>query len=194
MMRQFVQIIALGGGILAASMSMAERLGDPAAGHKLAGQCRTCHGINGAARIPIAPTIAGEQEAYLVRQLKAFRSGERVHEMMSVVSKSLSDQDIANLAAWYANISITAGTPPAPIEAVETCLSCHGENGIVIGEDVPNLAGETVMYLDTQLKAFRTGKRPSDVMGPMASDLSNADIRLLSDWFSKISLKAEIPE
>lgn len=193
-MRRVLESIAFGGGLLAASMSSAEVIGDPTIGHKLAGQCRTCHGIDGVAKIPIAPTIAGEQADYVARQLAAFRSGRRVHEMMSVVTKSLSDQDIADLAAWYASIPITAREAPALVEAVEACVSCHGENGIAVVENVPHLAGETVMYLDTQLKAFRTGKRPSDVMGPMASDLSNADIRLLSDWFSQISLKTEMKE
>jgi cytochrome c553 len=194
MMRRVLESIAFGGGLLAASMSSAEVIGDPTTGRKLTGQCRTCHGIDGVAKIPIAPTIAGEQADYVARQLAAFRSGARVHEMMSVVTKSLSDQDIADLAAWYASIPITAGEAPALVESVEACVSCHGENGIAVVEDVPHLAGETVMYLDTQLKAFRTGKRPSDVMRPMASDLSNADIRLLSDWFSQISLKTEMKE
>lgn len=74
-------------------------------------QCRTCHGVDGIARIPIAPHLAGESEIYLQTQLKAFRSGKREHEMMSVVAKSLSDDDIADLSAWYASIKITATMP-----------------------------------------------------------------------------------
>lgn len=84
---------------------------DAAAGRKKARQCQTCHGIDGIARIPIAPHIAGESEIYLVTQLKAFRSGKRTHEIMTVIAKDLSDQDMADLAAWYASIEITATLP-----------------------------------------------------------------------------------
>jgi cytochrome c553 len=85
--------------------------GDAAAGKVAAGKCRTCHGIDGIARIPIAPHIAGESTIYLETQLKAFRSGKRVHEIMSVVAKTLTDEDIANLAAWYSSIEFTARMP-----------------------------------------------------------------------------------
>ncbi len=84
---------------------------DAAAGRKKAGQCKTCHGIDGIAKIPIAPHIAGESEIYLATQLKAFRSGKRVHEIMSVIAKDLSDEDISNLSAWYSSIKITATMP-----------------------------------------------------------------------------------
>ncbi|MEL6479460.1 MAG: cytochrome c [Pseudomonadota bacterium] len=85
---------------------------DPAAGRKQAGQqCRTCHGLDGIAQIPIAPHLAGESQIYLETQLKAFRSGKRQHEMMSVVAKNLSDGEISNLSAWYASIRITAEMP-----------------------------------------------------------------------------------
>lgn len=84
---------------------------DAVAGRKKARQCQTCHGIDGIARIPIAPHIAGESAIYLVTQLKAFRSGKRTHEIMTVIAKDLSDQDMADLAAWYASIEITATLP-----------------------------------------------------------------------------------
>lgn len=84
---------------------------DPANGRKLARQCQTCHGLDGIAKIPIAPHLAGESQIYLERQLKAFRSGERQHEMMTVVAKDLTDQQISDLAAWYASIKITATMP-----------------------------------------------------------------------------------
>ncbi|MEM9370605.1 MAG: cytochrome c [Pseudomonadota bacterium] len=84
---------------------------DAAAGKKKAGQCRTCHGLDGIAQIPIAPHLAGESQIYLETQLKAFRSGKREHEMMTVVAKGLSDDDIRDLSAWYASIKITAEMP-----------------------------------------------------------------------------------
>lgn len=84
---------------------------DPDAGRKLAVQCKTCHGLDGIAKIPIAPNLAGESQIYTEKQLKAFRSGKRENEMMSVVAKNLTDQQISDLAAWYESIEITAKMP-----------------------------------------------------------------------------------
>jgi cytochrome c553 len=85
---------------------------DPVAGKSLAKKkCQICHGLNGVARIPIAPHLAGESQIYLQVQLKAFRSGKRRHEMMSIVAKDLSDDDITNLAAWYSAIKISVEMP-----------------------------------------------------------------------------------
>ena len=84
---------------------------DAAAGRSKASMCAPCHGIDGIARTPDAPHIAGENQVYLVNQLKAFRSGERKHEIMSLIAKDLSDEDIANLAAWYSSIEISVKLP-----------------------------------------------------------------------------------
>lgn len=84
---------------------------DAAAGKARAKQCAVCHGIDGIARIPIAPHIAGESSVYLETQLKAFRSGKRVHEIMSVIAKDLTDADIADLAAWYSSIRFEVTLP-----------------------------------------------------------------------------------
>ncbi|MEM7636047.1 MAG: cytochrome c [Pseudomonadota bacterium] len=87
-------------------------IADPAAGRSIAKKkCQICHGIDGIAKIPIAPHLAGESQIYLETQLKAFRSGKRKNEMMSVVSKSLTDEEITNLAEWYNSIQITATIP-----------------------------------------------------------------------------------
>lgn len=188
----------LGGVFLAqafASHALADEAiaGDPAAGRKAAGMCRTCHGVDGYARIPIAPHIGGEPAPYLVHQLTAFRDGTRTHEMMSVVAKSLTDQQIADLAAWYASQVALASLPEGVSEdaAPESCVACHGATGLSELEDAPNLAGETVMYIDTQLKAFRTGKRSHEIMSAIAADLSNEDIRSLAEWYADIDLKIE---
>ncbi len=95
----------------AASLPTAAEAADAAAGRKKARQCQTCHGIDGIAKIPIAPHIAGENQIYLETQLKAFRSGKREHEIMSVIAKNLSDEDISDLSAWYASVKITATMP-----------------------------------------------------------------------------------
>ncbi len=183
-------LLSLGGIILAGVVS-AEVVGDPAAGRKLAGQCRTCHGIDGLAKIPIAPNIGGEPVGYIASQLTAFRDGGRTHEMMSVVAKSLSDQQIFDLAAWYGSHKVTAELTADAAGAPEVCVVCHGDNGIGQAEDVPNLAGETNIYIDTQLKAFRNGKRTHEVMTPIASELSDAEIRSAADWYASVKIEVE---
>ena len=84
---------------------------DPKAGRIKAAACKTCHGIDGIAKIPIAPHIAGESQIYIETQLKAFRSGRREHEMMSVVVSQMSDENISDISAWYSSITITATMP-----------------------------------------------------------------------------------
>jgi cytochrome c553 len=85
--------------------------GDVAAGRRKAIACQTCHGLDGLSKLPEAPHLAGQPERYLVKSLDEYRKGERKHEMMTLVVKDLSDQDVADLAAYYAAIQISA-TPP----------------------------------------------------------------------------------
>lgn len=74
-----------------------------------------CHGADGIATAPAVPNLAGQPEPYLVDQLRQFRSGRRPSEVMAVIARPLADADIADLAAWFASIRITATTPgPAP--------------------------------------------------------------------------------
>lgn len=101
----------MGAAIICATTTTPAEAADAKAGRQKAVACRTCHGIDGIAKIPIAPHIAGENQVYLITQLKAFRSGKRQHEIMSVVAAELSDADIADLAAWYAAIKITVEMP-----------------------------------------------------------------------------------
>lgn len=86
-------------------------LADAAAGKAKAAICTTCHGPDGISRLPNAPHIAGQPEVYLSEQLKAYRAGTRNDPMMTVIAKPLSDEDIADLAAWFASIKVTATVP-----------------------------------------------------------------------------------
>jgi cytochrome c553 len=90
----------------------ARAAGDAAAGkQKAAAMCRVCHGLDGIAKLPDAPNLAGQQELYLVRSLTAYKTGERKNPQMSVVAPTLGEEDIANLAAYYASIKITVQEP-----------------------------------------------------------------------------------
>ena len=187
--------IAILGGLMLAGGSPATA-DDPDAGQKVANMCRTCHGIDGYAQIPIAPHIGGEPKDYLEAQLMAFKTGAREHEMMSVVTASLSAQQISDVAAWYASHRAVATLPEGVTEddAPAACVSCHGANGISVLLDAPNLAGEVNIYIDTQLKAFRNGKRTHDIMSEIAADLTDTEIRELADWYANVQLEIEGPE
>ena len=78
--------------------------GDAAAGKAKSASCAGCHGPAGVSNNPLWPNLAGQKEAYLVKQLKAFRDGERNDPMMAPMAKPLSDDDIANLAAYYSSL------------------------------------------------------------------------------------------
>ena len=90
----------------------AQAAGDPVAGKKkAAGTCQVCHGLDGIAKLPDAPNLAGQKEIYLVRSLTAYKTGERKNPQMSIVAPTLSDDDIANLSAYYASIKIDVQKP-----------------------------------------------------------------------------------
>ncbi|WP_102797646.1 c-type cytochrome [Bowmanella denitrificans] len=90
--------------LLALFASYSALAGDVAAGKAKSATCAACHGANGISPIPMYPNLAGQKEQYLVLQLKAFRDGERKNMVMAPMAKPLSDDDIANLAAYYASL------------------------------------------------------------------------------------------
>jgi cytochrome c553 len=190
------QITVLGGLTLAVGLALPAFADDPEAGRKIANMCRTCHGIDGYATIPIAPHIGGEPIAYLEAQLMAFKTGTREHEMMSVVTAGLNAQQISDVAAWYGAHTAVATLPDgvAATDAPQACVSCHGADGISLFPDAPNLAAETNIYIDTQLKAFKRGNRQHDIMSGIAADLSDTEIREIADWYAAVTLEIQPPE
>ena len=95
--------------VLACAMSAAQA--DVQAGRSKARTCAVCHGESGVSVLPNAPNLAGQPEIYLAEQLKAYRSGKRSDEVMSVIAKPLTDAEIADLSAWFASIAIEAKPP-----------------------------------------------------------------------------------
>jgi len=95
--------------VLAYGMSTAQA--DVQAGRAKAKMCAVCHGEFGVGVLPNAPNLAGQPEIYLAEQLKAYRSGTRAHEIMSLIAKPLTDAEIADLAAWFSSIAIEAKPP-----------------------------------------------------------------------------------
>lgn len=109
---------ACGAGVVMAGVLMAVFVtnvlaadGDAAAGRRKALQCQTCHGLDGLSKLPEAPSLAGQPVPYLIKSLNDFRQGIRKNEMMTVVVQQLSDQDVADLAAFYAAITVTVQPP-----------------------------------------------------------------------------------
>lgn len=97
------------GCVLACAMGTA--YADAQAGRAKARMCAVCHGEFGVSVLPNAPSLAGQPEIYLTAQLKAYRSGKRSDETMSVVARPLTDADIADLTAWFSSIAIEAKPP-----------------------------------------------------------------------------------
>ena len=185
--------------ILVSSLLLAVQAaaGDLAAGKTVAERmCQTCHGLDGVAEVPIAPHIGGEPKTYLENQLMAFKTGAREHEMMTIVAAGLSVQQIDDVSAWYAAHAASAELAASadPDQAPAQCVSCHGVDGISQLLDAPNLAGETSIYIDTQLKAFKRGKRKHEIMSAVAAELTDQEIRAISDWYAAINLRVESPE
>ena len=96
---------------LAAAGSGQSLAADMAAAKAKAGQCFVCHGADGLAKVPDAPNLAGQNEGYLVKALKDYKSGKRENEVMNTMAKNLSEQDIALVAAYFSGIAITVKAP-----------------------------------------------------------------------------------
>jgi cytochrome c553 len=107
--------IALGAGFFLLVLSIAiagAAESAPIAGKTKAQACATCHGPFGISQLPNAPHLAGQPKIYLVEQLRAYKSGKRSNEVMSVVARGLSENDIDDLAAWYASMEISVNVKP----------------------------------------------------------------------------------
>ena len=101
MKRSFLLPLAVALAFAVSGFACAANAADIAKGRAKAVQCQACHGMDAIAKIPAAPNLAGQNEDYLIKALKDFKSGARQNDMMSLVAKPLSDDDIANLAAFY---------------------------------------------------------------------------------------------
>ena len=100
--------------VLVACMSSVAAAADAAAvavGKEKAVACAVCHGLDGLSKNPDAPNLAGDNADYIIKQLKAFKTGIRQDERMSIMAEGLSDEDMVQLAAWYSSIKVTAEVP-----------------------------------------------------------------------------------
>jgi cytochrome c553 len=163
--------------------------GDAAQGAKLAYTCHGCHGSPNYKNVyPTykVPKLGGQHAAYMVLALQAYANGERAHSTMHSHAATMSAQDMQDIAASLAGQELkptgrAIGTAP---KASQTCVACHGIDGIGILPEYPNLAGQHADYIEVALKAYRSGQRKNAVMGGMAAALTDADIRELAKYYS----------
>ena len=176
-------------------------VGDPVAGQAKTSVCGACHGSDGNSLVPIFPKLAGQGERYLLKQLHDIKDGKRVVLEMTGQLNPLTDQDLADIAAYYAGQkgSVGAADPNLvaggevlfrggkPDQGMPACIGCHSPNGAGIATaGFPYLSGQHADYIKKQLTAFREGERTNDgdtlVMRTIAAKLSDKDIEALAAY------------
>jgi cytochrome c553 len=162
---------------------------DVGRGAKLAYTCHGCHGIpnyRNAYPVYSVPKLGGQHAAYMVAALKEYASQDRPHPTMHAQAVTMSDQDRQDLTAYLSGQELkptgrAVGSVP---KAGQTCVACHGNDGIGIMPEYPNLAGQHADYIEQALKAYRAGQRKNPIMGGMAAPLKDADIKALAQYYS----------
>jgi cytochrome c553 len=183
--------------------------GDAKAGHGKVDMCIGCHGIVGYQtafpEVYKVPMISGQGGAYISAALNAYKTGARKHPSMRGIAESLSDQDIADVAAYYAADGVVEGAtlpeqaskePNAQVAALlqkGACVACHGANfSKPIDPSYPKIAGQHADYLFVALKSYKvegtTGLvgRANGVMAPIAKQFSNAELKAISGYLSTL--------
>src|SRR5690349_6632471 len=187
-----LSLFALGASISAQAQTPPAFNGDAKRGHELSYTCNGCHAIPNYKNVyPTysVPKLRGQRPEYLVAALKAYKSGERSHGTMHSQASSLSEQDMADAAAYLAGPDVlTQSKNDAPADqrpkATETCLACHGTNGVGITADYPTIAGQHRDYIMRALTDYQKGGRKNAVMAGMAANLTHDDIEALATYYS----------
>lgn len=181
--------------------------GDPAKAQQIVTQvCSACHGADGNSTVP-NPKLAGQHPEYLLKQLMNFKAqagkpAERSNAVMSGMVAPLSDEDMRNLAAYFANQKPKPGAARDPelarlgqsiyrggimAKGIAACASCHSPNGVGLPALFPRLAGQHAEYTAAQLKAFRGGERANDPNGMMrtvAARLSDKEVSAVAEYIA----------
>lgn len=196
-----VREAALLTGLLFTAASAGAIEGDPTQGGAIATSvCATCHGADGNSLVGVNPNLAGQHAEYLYKQLRDYKSGERKNPIMSGMAAALSDQDMRNVAAYFA-----AQTPRAAIardvglvvagqrlyrggnadSGVPACAGCHSPDGAGVPVQYPRLKGQHHDYTLAQLKAFGTGERANDSAGMMraiAARMTEREMQAVAEY------------
>ena len=205
MTKAFHLLLALAGALFTAAAAQAQ---DAAAGEKKAAMCIGCHGIHGyQASFPEVhkvPKISGQGAKYIVASLAAYKKGERRHPSMRGIAGALSEQDMADLGAYYeqhgasmvkAVADVPAVQPSAAVAELLTrgaCVSCHGANfSKPIDGAYPKLAGQHADYLFVALRSYATeGKahvgRANAIMGAQVKPFKRAELKAMADYLGAL--------
>lgn len=182
--------------------------GDASRGEQLAYGCAACHGKAGMSESPEFPHLAGQDPRYLFKQLMDYKDKTRTNPQMNGIVASMTDQDMADIAAYYTAQSVpspeSSGAEAVPAidlvtqgsgsRMVPACQGCHGDQGAGRPGDygMPVLAGQKSLYLQSTLKQFREGDRSNDiysVMRVIASSLTDEEIIALGDYYATQELR-----
>ncbi|MNF43898.1 Cytochrome c4 precursor [compost metagenome] len=180
---------------------LAQAAGDSVAGQGKVVMCGACHGADGNSAAPNFPKLAGQGERYLLKQLNDIKSGTRQVVEMTGLLNNLSDQDLADISAYYASQSMSVGAADPKLvergealfrggklnEGMPACTGCHSPNGAgLAAASYPRLGGQHAGYVAKQLTDFREGNRTNDgdsmIMRGIAAKLSNKDIEAVSSF------------
>jgi len=197
MNKMFVTFVAMAALAAAGSVNAA---GDKVAGKTKSASCAACHGADGNSAAAINPKLAGQSAAYLVKQLKEFKSNKRKNATMSAMAAVLSDQDMEDIAAYFASNNAKAGAADEKLvkqgeliyragddsKGLAACIGCHGPTGKGIpSAKFPALAGQHADYIVSQLKAFSLGARSNDggkMMQTVAGKMNAADMKAVASY------------
>jgi cytochrome c553 len=190
--------------VLAAALGWtgaAHAAGSVEAGQAKSATCMACHGMEGNSVNPEWPSLAGQHASYIVKQLRHFKAGERQNALMTPMAMILSDEDMADLAAYYASQTLrpTGETEPSKLElgqriyragiaskGVPACAGCHGPAGLgIAGAAYPQVGGQSAVYGAAQLRGYKTGERatdPNSMMRTIAAKLNDAEIDAVASY------------
>lgn len=199
------RMLVLFGLALAAGAPGAEPLvdGDPEAGAEKAAPCAACHGANGNSSNPEWPKLAGQNPRYTLQQLQLFKSGERDNPIMMGQAAGLSEQDMKDLAVYYAQQQTQPGVADEalveagktlyfggnPEEAVPACSGCHGPAGQGnAAAGYPQISGQHAQYVAGRLRAYRDGEAAHSerarIMVGAAGGMSDEEIEAVASFIS----------
>jgi len=190
MMKQMLLIVIC----LVAYITLNAHAADAAKGEKLSQTCLGCHGAPGLRNpgpVYNIPMIGGQHPQYITSALQAYRSKQRSHGTMQAQASNLSDENIADIAAFFSamsgdsNAKAVNATLARQGEAKSAvCAACHGAIGDGDNSAYPKLAGQYESYLTQALKDYRSGDRQNPIMAGFAGTLSIGDIEALAAWFA----------
>ncbi len=176
--------------------------GDAEKGKQLSASCAGCHGAEGISPNPIWPSTAGQNAAYTYKQLRDYKDGTRDNAIMMGMVMALSDQDMADISAYYAALPLPApqgdGGNDAALKLVKAgdserliaaCNTCHGRKGEgnQRSHGMPAIAGQMPQYFVQTMQLYRSGARANDVYGIMrniAKDLTDEEISGLANYYA----------